>query len=241
VLALLTESPESARWLTDEERAWLAEQLALERAAKGGPQTASLFKGLSHPAVWHLTAVYFLLVCGAYGFEIWLPGIVQLLTGGSSLRSSILSAIPYVVATAGMVVWGHHSDKTGERRWHVALSMFVSAAGFVLSAYLKNPVLALAALSLAWVGVKAAQAPFWSIPPAFLKGPAAAGGIALINSVANLGGQIGPWVVGLLREATGGFSAGLLLSAGLLFASGALALTLRPPSKEGEAPAPGPG
>ncbi|MBI3855280.1 MAG: MFS transporter [Planctomycetes bacterium] len=234
VLALLTESPESAKWLTDEERAWLRDELARERAGQGGPHAASLLQGLAHPAVWHLTGVYFLLATGAYGFEIWLPGIVKSLSGGSDFKSAMLSAIPYIVATVGMVIVGHHSDRTGERRWHVALSMFASTVGFILATRLQNPVLALSALSLAWVGLKAAQGPFWAIPPAFLTGTAAAGGIALINSIANLGGQIGPWLVGWLRKETGNFSAGLLMSAGLLFVSGALALTLRPPTKARE-------
>lgn len=232
VLALLTESPESARWLPEEERAWLSRELAREKVGKGGPGEATLLQGLLHPAVWHLTLVYFLLATGAYGFELWLPGIVQSMSGGSDQRAAVLSAIPYLVATVGMVAVSRHSDRTGERRWHVALSMFASVAGFLLATRLKNPAMALGALSLAWVGLKAAQGPFWAIPPSLLTGTAAAGGIALINSVANLGGQIGPWLVGSLRKTTGGFTAGLLVSAGLLFASGVLALTLRPPARE---------
>jgi ACS family tartrate transporter-like MFS transporter len=229
VLFLLTESPETARWLTAEEKGWLVGELAKERAAKTDPRAGSLLGALSHPAVWHLTAVYFLLAMGAYGFEMWLPGIVQSLAGGTSFRTALLSAIPYVVATVGMVIVGHHSDRTGERRWHVALSMFASAGGFVLSIHLRNPVLAMSALSLAWIGLKSAQGPFWAIPPAFLSGTAAAGGIALINSLANLGGLFGPWLGGWLKQTTGTFAAGLWMSAGLAFASGALALALRPP------------
>ena len=114
-----------------------------------------------------------------------------------------------------------------------------AAAGFVLSIHLQNPVLAMSALSLAWIGLKSAQGPFWAIPPAFLSGTAAAGGIALINSLANLGGLFGPWLGGWLRETTGTFSAGLWMSAGLAFASGALALGLRPPtSPRSSSPAP---
>jgi ACS family tartrate transporter-like MFS transporter len=228
VLALLTESPETARWLKPEERDWLVGELARERSARTDPHGASLLRGLSHPAVWHLTGIYFCLAMGAYGFEMWLPGIVQSLAGGTSFRTALLSAIPYVIATFGMVIVGHHSDRTGERKWHVALSMFASVAGFVLSVFLRNPVLAMAALSIAWVGLKSAQGPFWAIPPAFLSGTAAAGGIALINSLANLGGLFGPWLGGWLRETTGTFTAGLWMSAGLAFASGALALALRP-------------
>jgi ACS family tartrate transporter-like MFS transporter len=231
VLFLLTESPESARWLSSEEAAWLAEQLARERAGKGEGHSATLLGALSHPRVWHLTAVYFLLVTGAYGFELWMPGIVKALTGGSDFEATLLSAIPSVVAAGAMVVVGRHSDRTGERRWHVALSMIVASAAFLLAAHVQPPALALALLCVAWSGLKSCQGPFWAIPPTFLAGPAAAGGIALINSVANLGGQFGPWLVGLLRKHSGGFSAGLTLSSAMLLASGLLALTLRPPSR----------
>jgi ACS family tartrate transporter-like MFS transporter len=113
----------------------------------------------------------------------------------------------------------------------VALSMLVASASFFLAAHLEQPTLGLAALCVAWSGLKSCQGPFWSIPPTFLTGSAAAGGIALINSVANLGGQVGPWLVGLLRKHSGGFSAGLQLSAGMLLAAGLLAMTLKPPPK----------
>jgi ACS family tartrate transporter-like MFS transporter len=230
VLFLLTESPESARWLSAEEASWLAEQLARERAGKS-EQHSTLLAALSHPRVWHLAAVYFLLVTGAYGFELWMPGIVKAKTKGSDFEATLLSAIPSVVAAVVQVVVGRHSDRTGERRWHVALSMLAASAFFYLAAHLESPALAIAALCIAWSGLKSCQGPFWAIPPTFLSGPAAAGGIALINSVANLGGQVGPWMVGILKKSSGGFSAGLMLSSAMLLAAGLLALTLRPPPK----------
>ena len=158
------------------------------------------------------------------------------MSGGSDFQASLLSAIPYLVATVTMVLVGRHSDRTGERRWHAALSMFVASAGFLLSTMLTTqPLLALAALSIAWAGLKAAQGPFWAIPPAFLSGSAAAGGIALINSIANLGGQVGPMLAGMLERSTGSFTPGLLLSSALLLASGLLSLALRNRSaKKGE-------
>ena len=239
MLFLLTESPEKARWLTAEESHWLRGEIAREEAAKGAGHGTSLLAGLSHPTVWHLTAVYFLLVTGAYGFEFWLPGIVKKMNRGSDFQAALLSAIPYMVATVAMVLVGHHSDRTGERRWHVAHSMFVAAIGFVVAANIRSPMIALAALCLAWSGLKSAQGPFWAIPPVFLSGTAAAGGIALINSVANLGGYFGPWLAGLLEKKTGSYTAGLLMSAGCLLCSGLLALTLRPPtSPRSSSPAP---
>lgn len=193
-----------------------------------GHGRSDMLAGLAHPAVWHLAAVYFLLVTGAYSFEFWLPAIVKRISGGSDFQAALLSAIPYLVATVAMVLVARRSDRTGERRRHAALSMFVSSAGFLLSTMLTaQPVLALAALSVAWGGLKAAQGPFWAMPPAFLSGTAAAGGIALINSIANLGGQVGPMLAGMLERSTGSFTPGLLLSAALLLASGLLAMALQ--------------
>jgi ACS family tartrate transporter-like MFS transporter len=230
VMFLLTESPEKARWLSAEESAWLSDQLAREQAARGGTHGTSLLAGLSHPTVWHLTGIYFLLVTGAYALEFWLPGIVKAMNRGTTFQASLLSAIPYLVAAVSMVVVGHLSDRTGERRRYVVVSMLISSAAFVVSTRLQNPIYALAALSVAWAALKSAQGPLWAIPPAFLTGTAAAGGIAMINSIGNLGGHLGPWLAGKLEKLTGSYSAGLLMSAGCLFCSGLLAMTLRPPT-----------
>ena len=177
----------------------------------------TVIQSLTHPRVLLLTALYFLMACGSYGFELWLPEIVKSLSGASNFRVTLLTAIPYLVGTFVMVWVAHHSDRTGERRWHVALSALVAGVGFSAGAYLKNPVLALGALTVAWAGVKALHGPFWALPPAFLSGTGAAAGIALINSVGNLGGLVGPWVAGALRKGTDSFTAGLWVSGALLF------------------------
>jgi ACS family tartrate transporter-like MFS transporter len=227
VLVLLTERPESARWLAAEECAWLTEALARERRQKEYPGRRSLLQALCDPRVLLLSLTYFLIATSSYGFEMWLPVILKPLGKGSDFRVTLLSAIPYIAATVGMVLIGRNSDRTGERRWHVAASAFASMAGFLGSAFLHDPVLSLAALSLAFVGLKGTQGPFWALPPAFLSGPVAAGGIAFINSVGNLGGQAGPWLMGWLQKKTGAFSTGLAVSASLLLLAGLLALCLK--------------
>jgi len=126
-----------------------------------------------------------------------------------------------------MLLAGQHSDRTGERRWHVALAAITSAVGFALSAYLKNPYLAMAALTVAFAGLKCTLGPFWALGTAFLSGTAAAGGIALINSVGNLGGFFGPTLVGVVKDRTGSNVAALALLGGSLLLMGLLALTLR--------------
>jgi ACS family tartrate transporter-like MFS transporter len=227
VLFLLTERPESATWLSDEERGWLTRELQNEQAGQDRGAGWSLLETLTHPRVLMLSAIYFLIASGGHAFEFWLPGIVKSLSGADNFRVTLLSAIPYLVATIIMVAVAHHSDRTGERRLHVAISAFAAAAGFGAGAFLGTPVLALAALSFAWAGVKALQAPFWALPPEFLSGTRAAAGMALINSVGNLGGLAGPWLMGVLKKSTHSYSAGLMVSAVLLMAAGSAALALR--------------
>ena len=219
VLFLLPETPEDARWLTPEESTWLTGQVQAGRPH--GQAATSLRQCLAHPAVWKLSAVYFLLVTGAYGFEFWLPAIVKSLNRGSDFQAALLSAVPYLIATVAMVV----------------VALVVSGGGFLLSTQLMHsPLAALAALSIAWAGLKAAQGPFWALPPAFLSGTAAAGGIAVINSIANLGGQVGPALAGYLERSTGGFSAGLMMSAILLLAAATLITTVPEPARDAARP-----
>jgi ACS family tartrate transporter-like MFS transporter len=165
--------------------------------------------------------VYFCLILGFYGVSFWLPQIVQAAGTLSSRAVVLVSAIPYVVAAVGMVIIGAHSDRTGERRWHVAGSALVGASGFALTALAPATVAtSLAALSLAAAGIWGALGPFWTMPAAFLRGTAAAGGIAIVNSVGNLGGFVGPFFVGYVRDATGSFAGGLLgLTASLILAA----------------------
>jgi ACS family tartrate transporter-like MFS transporter len=209
VLTYLTDRPEQADWLAPDEQRWLIETLRIEAGPAEGH--GSLRAGLVNPAVWRLSAIYFLLVVGAYGFNLWLPQIVKGLSGASDLRVGLLTAVPYVVTAFVMVAIAAHSDRSGERRWHVAGAGFAASLGFVLAASLGNPRLAFLALILAAMGCFGSTPPFWTLPTSMLRGTAAAAGIALINSVGNLGGFVGPYLVGWLKDATGGFESGLLL------------------------------
>ena len=226
VLAVLTDRPEHARWLEPEERSWLVARLAAERESIAGRHGTGLWRALAHRRVWSLSLLYFALILGIYGVSLWLPQIVAGLASMSALTVGLVTAIPYLVASIAMVVVGAHSDRTGERRWHIAAPALAGALGFAASAGTSHPVLALAGLSLAALGIWSALGPFWTLPPSFLAGSGAAGGIALINSVGNLGGFVGPYALGLLKEATGSFRAGLLLLAVALLVVAALALRL---------------
>ncbi len=230
VLFVMVERPSEAPWLQPEEKDWLEGELARERAAKEGAFRPTLLQTLTDPGVLHLSLVYFLLVTGAYGFELWLPRIVKPLAGDQNFRAALYAAIPSLVAAVVQVLVGNISDRLGERRWVFALSAFASMLGFFLSAGFRNPIFGIATLSLAWCGIKSAQGPFWALSASRLSGTAAAAGLAMINSVANLGGQIGPWAAGALQQKTGNFTAGLVGSGVLLLAAGLVVLGVRPTS-----------
>jgi ACS family tartrate transporter-like MFS transporter len=166
---------------------------------------------------------------GFSGISFWLPQIIQGFSGVSDLWVGFLSAIPYVVSAIGMVVIGNHSDQTGERRAYVAISAFVGAVGLLLSAYLHEPVTALAAFSLAGLGIWGGAGPLWALNTAFFGGTtAAAGSFALINSVGNLGGLVAPYIIGLFKDSTHSFTTGLFFMATALLFSGIITLGLRP-------------
>src|SRR5262245_22903101 len=195
----------------------------------------NLWHALLHPKVWQLSLLSFTLLVGMYSISFWLPQIVKSFSGAGNVEVAFLSAIPYIAAAIAMVVVGSHSDRTQERRVHIAFSAVAGAVGLAVSTLVHTPIPGLIGLSLAAMGIFSAIPVFWALPTAFLSGTAAAGGIALINSLGNLGGFIGPYLIGRLRDATGDFTGSLLTVAGLLVGSAALALSLRssPPSGGG--------
>jgi ACS family tartrate transporter-like MFS transporter len=224
----LDERPADAQWLTPAERGWLVSTLEAEAVAMPA-RGHRLGEALSSARLWLLAAVYFCIVLAFYGVSFWLPQIVQSQSDWPSWGVALVASVPYVVAAVGMVGVGARSDRTGERRWHVAVPALVGALGFVAAATGPLTVaFSLTALSTAALGIWGALGPFWALPTAFLRGTAAAGGIALVNAVGNIGGFVGPTVVGYALDATGNFAAGLwVLAAGLVV--GAL-LTLALPA-----------
>jgi MFS transporter, ACS family, tartrate transporter len=231
VLRYLTERPEDAAWLTPEERAWLTREIASEQAQTTGAHV-TLGDAVRSGKLWALAALYFCVVIAFYGISFWLPQIVDAAGGLSSATVVMLSAIPYLVAAVGLVVVGTHSDRTGERRKHVALPALIGAVGFVLTVMAPpSAALSLATLSVAAFGIWGALGPFWAMPPTFLRGTAAAGGIALVNSVGNLGGFFGPTLVGYARTATGSFGGGLMTLAAALVVAAVIAIALPEPKR----------
>jgi ACS family tartrate transporter-like MFS transporter len=226
VLAILPDRPDGAKWLSPAEKSWVQTRLDQDAAESVTHQHHSVREAFTSGRVWLLCLLYFLLNVGGYGFELWLPTIVKGMSGQSDAVVGWINAIPYLFAGIVMIFVGRHSDRTGERRWPVAIAAFTSAIGFALSAYFTNPYLALAALALAFAGIKSTIAPLWALATAFLTGSAAAGGIALINSVGNLGGYVGPHLVGVIKDKTHSNLAALLFLGSSLFIMGILALLM---------------
>lgn len=218
VLFVLPDRPARARWLSDSERVVLSGMLA--REASAGGRVGALKAAFAHPRVWGLGGVYFGLVLGVYGLGFWGPQIIGSL-GSSTLREiGWLSAIPYAFAALATLGWGAFSDRSGRRTRDIAAAALVGAFGFALCALAPNAMLGLAGLVFAAAGVYAALPVFWTVPTALLAGSAAAGGIAMINALGNIGGYAAPWIIGLIRERTGGYDGGLwLLALGLVAAA----------------------
>ena len=229
-LFYLVDRPEQAKWLSQEERDWLSEKMKNEHADKQRRHGLTLIQALTHASVWRLCLLYFSIIISFYGVAFWLPQIVKSFSGLSNSVVASISAIPYFIASVGMVLIANHSDRTGERRWHVALSAYGGCLGLGLTGYfLQNhlPVPAFISLCLAATGIWSTLGPFWSLPTAFLSGTAAAGGIALINSIGNIGGFVGPYIIGYVKEVTGSFTSGMLVLAATLFVAGFIALSAR--------------
>lgn len=227
VLVLLPDRPAHARWLAPAEQAWLEGTLEAERARTVTAHGASLGRAFANPVVWLLGAVYFLVIVGLYAFALWLPQLVKASGHLTNFEVGVVTAIPYVVAAAGMVLVGQHSDRTGERYLHLAVPALLAAVGFLAVAFVRAPGPLVAALSLTAFGLLACLGPFWALPTAFLKDQAAAGGIALINSMGAIGGFVGPYLLGVVKERTGDFATGLLILVGVLVAAAAIALGMK--------------
>jgi ACS family tartrate transporter-like MFS transporter len=209
VFFYLTDRPSDATWLEPDERAWLVARLQQERTKRETVRHYSVAQALLNPKVLALSLVYFGAVATNYGLSFFLPQIVKAF-GVSNLQAGFITALPYVVGVISIVWWGRHSDRTLERRYHLAFPLFVASAGIAISTTLDDPTMKMVALSIAGFGIFGCLPVFWTFPTAFLSGAAAAGGIALINSIGNLAGFAGPYVMGRIKDLTGSYTGGLL-------------------------------
>jgi ACS family tartrate transporter-like MFS transporter len=230
VLVLLPDRPSRARWLSGREQRALEQRIADEDVAQV-PQETGLWAGLRDGRVVALSIVYFGVVFGLYVLAFFLPQVVSDLREQFDVRFSLveiglITAVPYAVASVAMVLNARHSDRSGERRLHVAVPAFVGAAGVAVALYLDSPYLVIAAMTVCAVGVYSAIPVIWQLPSAFLTGAGAAAGIALINSFGNLSGFAGPYLTGWLQDVTGSFRAGMFVVAGFMVLAGVIVLSI---------------
>ncbi|MFD2466208.1 MFS transporter [Amycolatopsis silviterrae] len=227
----LSDRPETAKWLSAEERDWLTSELDAERRATEAEHHWPLRKALTHPRILGLAFVYFAVVYGLYALGFFLPTIIagfgeEFGTKLTVLQAGLVNAIPYVAGALVMIPWARHGDRTGERTWHVALPMLVGGAAIPVALYLGNPYATMTAVTICAVGVCAALPTFWALPSNFLSGTAAAAGIALINALGNLSGFVAPYVTGWLRDLTGTQRTGLWVVGACMVAGAVLAVAL---------------
>ena len=227
-LFYLTDWPHQAKWLPEDEKAWLIAELEREKKEKQAKHSLSILQALRHREVVLLTLAYFFMVTANYGVNFWLPSIVKSLSGLPNLMVSFLSALPYFVGFISILVMGWHSDKTGERRWHTALAMMTTSLGLILSVLTRDYTpIAVGMFCVVVAGTAGYLPGFWALPTSFLTGTAAAASIGLINSFGNLGGFVGPYVVGYLSKKTDSYVAGILYLATSALVASFLILSLR--------------
>ena len=221
VLAILDDRISNAKWLSAEEKAVM--QANIDREDKG--TSHRFIDAMRQPGTLLLSLIYLFMLMGLYGLTFWMPQLIKNTGITSPMTIGLLTAIPYAAAGIGMVALGKSSDRHGERRWHLGLAVAVGGIGYALSAYFAHDTtLAMISLVIASVGAIGCLPVFWTLPPAFLSGTAAAGGIALINSIGNLGGIISPYLVGKVVDLTGATSGGLYAIATVLILAALLIL-----------------
>jgi len=223
VLLVLPDRPRDAGWLTDDQKQWLEETLDKEEKAVLATHAMSFWRTFIDPRVLGLSFIYFANLTTNLGLAFFLPQMIKEI-GFGTVQSSLVTSIPYVLGAIGALLWGYFSDRNNERRISLFLALVVSAVGLAGAGFLGNTLAAVAWMSVAAIGIYGAKAPFWPLPSMFLTGSAAAGGIALINSVGNLGGFAGPYIMGWIKDSTGSFQAGLYVLAGFGIAAAVVTL-----------------
>jgi ACS family tartrate transporter-like MFS transporter len=223
---VLADNPKEASWLKGEERAWLLDRLSREQQAESVASSSSFWEVLISPKIWALSLVYFGVSTTMYGVTLWLPSVIQSLSGLSNFATGMVAVLPFLVTAVAMVLVGMRSDRTGERRWHTAIPAFVGAVALVAAGYGRSTVVVVAGVGLGLVGAESMVGPFWAMATSRMSGLSAAAGIAVINSLANLGGYYGPDIIGFFRKLNGGFRGGLLAIGATLALSGGIALVV---------------
>ena len=220
----LCDDPGEAHWLESDEKDWLIAKLATEQRAEEAISRRDFWKVLISLRIWLLSMVYFGLSTTMYGLTIWLPSVIHYSSGLNYFWTGMVNVLPFLVTVIVMVLVGIRSDRVGERRWHTAIPAFTAAVGLIVAAYGNSTLIIVAGSTIGMAFAEAMGGPFWAMATSRLSGLSAAAGIAVINSLANLGGYFGPDIIGVFRNANGGFKGGLLAIAAAVAMSGSVAL-----------------
>jgi len=224
---LLSDSFANAKWLTAHERAVLEADHAEDLANKPKTATDPLLAVFKNPAIWAFGLIYFCIQSGVYAINFWLPSIIKNLGFSDNLVIGWLSAIPYLLAAVFMLIVGRSADLRKERRWHLVVPMLMGAIGLVIAVnFAANPAIAILGLTIATMGALTGLPMFWPVPTAMLSAGAAAGGLALINSMGQMAGFLSPYLVGWVKDSTGSTDAALYVLAAVIVGGSLLALRM---------------
>jgi len=224
-LTVMPDKPRDAKWLSTEERSWLQNTIDSEHKAVAAVHGTSVLRAFADPRLIALAFIYFANTTANLGLAFFLPQILKGL-GLSDMQTGLMTSVPYIFGTLGILIFGYVSDKYKERRWTLFAALALTGFGLIAAGLMTGSLLAVGVMAIAAVGIYGTKAPFWPLPSLFLTGSAAAGGIALINSIGNLGGFVGPYVVGWIREVTKSYEAGLYFLGGLALAAAVLTLII---------------
>jgi ACS family tartrate transporter-like MFS transporter len=227
ILYLLADWPAEVDWLSAEEKAALKKQFEDETAAKKALRSYTVREALLNPQVLLLCLIYFLWITGYWGFNYWMPTVLKEVSGWSNMQIGWLVVVPMSLSLIAMIYTGYSSSKRNEKRWHGAIPLFIGAIGMGIGAFVSDPYINFFFVCLTAIGVFSSFGVWWSYPTTFLSGAAAAGAVGLINSFGNIGGYVGPYLTGFVKDLTGSFQIAYVYLAGSLALAGILMLTLK--------------
>lgn len=231
----MTDRPEKAKWLTEDERNWLIGELAQDHNRRKNIQHLGLWAAISNPKVLFLSAIYFVYQVGNLGIGLWMPQIIRSFSQSlTHTQIGLIAVIPYAVATIAMVLWSKNSDRKGERQKHSAIPLLIGGLALAATGITHDPYISIGLISVALAGIYAFKSPFWSLPGLFLSRSTAAISIAAINSIGNLGGFVGPYAMGAAKTWTGSALGGLLFLAVLLVISFFMTWFMRFPNTDSD-------
>lgn len=229
----LTDRPEQAKWLKPEEKEWLLAELERDRQSRKNVKSLGVMKTMTNPKVLYLAFIYFVYQCGSLGVGYWMPQIIKGFSDSlTHTEIGLIAMLPYIVATVAMVVWSRSSDRRNERKLHSAIPLLVAALGLVGAGMLGSPVLSMAMICIALSGLYSFKSPFWALPTLFLDRTTAAVSIAVINSIGNLGGFVGPSMIGVVKGNSQSAATGLLFLSALLAIAFLMTALMRVSNKE---------